>query len=428
MRLSSRGIVLTSLAPLGERRNIYDTSPSDDFFPIAIMMRIEKYNGCCDNCSSILLKRSLLSIVFTIGTEMQHINKKNNSFAIAVATLLTFIIMAAVSNITTTPAATATTTTTTSNTTMPSSSGIVLSSQPIYQESTPPGNVIPINQTHIGATHTGNGTLTLPDSNQTINTTSNGTAIASLATPSAIAKTTIRAPNGETATITIYEIIQFNNPTEAPLGGGKGIKIIIFHTNSTGMLAPLDGVIAAAINIIQPNGESELTAWRWESGIPLPTTGTPSNTTMDESSPLSPMNTTTTTTTANATTAASDTNTTGTASEEQGEGEQQQCQLELMTNEETFGLGDSVTLTVTNGGDEDLEFSNSILGLEIENQDTGEAYPLFSAQAIITLEPGESRTSELSYEVLVSEIGTGIIKASVSSDEGCLASTTFTLA
>ena len=119
--------------------------------------------------------------------------------------------------------------------------------------------------------HTGNGTLTLPNSNQTISTISNGTAIASLATPSAIAKTTITAPNGETATITIYEIIQFSNPTEAPLGGGKGIKIIIFHTNSTGMLAPLDGVIAAGINDIQPNGESELTAWRWESGIPLST-------------------------------------------------------------------------------------------------------------------------------------------------------------
>jgi hypothetical protein len=138
--------------------------------------------------------------------------------------------------------------------------------------------VTPINQTHISATHTGNGTLTLPNSNQTINTTSNGTAIASLATPSAIAKTTIRAPNGETATITIYEIIQFSNPTEAPLGGGKGIKIIIFHTNSTGMLAPLDGVIASGINDIQPNGESELTAWRWESGIPLSTNMTTTST------------------------------------------------------------------------------------------------------------------------------------------------------
>jgi hypothetical protein len=147
--------------------------------------------------------------------------------------------------------------------------GIKLSPQPIYQESVPPGNVTPINQTHIAATHTGNGTLTLPNSNQTINVISNGTAIFSFATPSAIAKETIRAPNGETATLTFYEIIQFSNPTEAPLGGGKGIKIIIFHTNSTGMLAPLNGVIAAGINDLQPNGESELTAWRWESGIPL---------------------------------------------------------------------------------------------------------------------------------------------------------------
>src|SRR5215203_1736243 len=159
------------------------------------------------------------------------------------------------------------------------SSGIKLSPQPIYQESTPPGKVTPINQTHISATHIGNGTLTLPNSNQTINVISNGTAIASLATPSAIAKTTIRAPNGETATLTFYEIIQFSNPTEAPLGGGKGIKIIIFHTNSTGMLAPLDGVIAAGINDIQPNGESELTAWRWESGIIPPSLSTNTNTT-----------------------------------------------------------------------------------------------------------------------------------------------------
>ena len=166
-------------------------------------------------------------------------------------------------------AATSTPNSPTATTTNTSTGIIRLSPQPIYQESTPPGIVTPINQTHISATHIGNGTLRLPNSNQTISTISNGTAIASLATPSAIAKTTIRAPNGETATLTIYEIIQFSNPTEAPLGGGKGIKIVIFHTNSTGVLAPLDGVIAAGINNIQPNGESELTAWRWESGIPL---------------------------------------------------------------------------------------------------------------------------------------------------------------
>jgi hypothetical protein len=265
---------------------------------------------------------------------MTHLNNKNNNnhpiaTATTISVLAIVIILVSTSIVTPAAASPTTTTTTAGNTTTTSSgpsSGIKLSSQPIYQESTPPGNVTPINQTHISATHTGNGTLTLPNSNQTINTTSNGTAIASLATPSAIAKTTIRAPNGETATITIYEIIQFNNPAEAPLGGGKGIKAIIFHTNSTGMLAPLDGVIAVGMNIIQPNGESELTAWRWESGIPLPTTGTPSNTTMDESSPPSSMNETTTTTTNATTIAADDSNATAVAPSEEEVVEEQQQQ------------------------------------------------------------------------------------------------------
>jgi hypothetical protein len=230
---------------------------------------------------------------------MTHLNNKNNNnHLIATATTISVlaIVIILVSTSIVTPAAASPTTTTAGNTTTTSSepsSGIKLSSQPIYQESTPPGRVTPINQTHISATHIGNGTLTLPSSNQTISTISNGTAIASLATPSAIAKTTIRAPNGETATITIYEIIQFSNPAEAPLGGGKGIKIVIFHTNSTGMLAPLNDVIAAGINTIQPNGESELTAWRWESGIPLMTNMT---TTSTNAAPTSETNVTATTT------------------------------------------------------------------------------------------------------------------------------------
>ena len=113
---------------------------------------------------------------------MTHLNdKNNNNHPIATATTICVlaIVIILVSTSIVTPAAaspTTTTTTTAGNTTTTSSgpsSGIKLSSQPIYQESTPPGNVTPINQTHIGATHTGNGTLTLPNSNQTINTTSN---------------------------------------------------------------------------------------------------------------------------------------------------------------------------------------------------------------------------------------------------------------
>src|SRR5918997_6534525 len=212
---------------------------------------------------------------------------------------------------------------TTATTATNTSSGIKLSPQPIYQESTPPGSVTPINQTHIAATHTGNGTLTLPNSNQTINVISNGSAIASLATPSAIAKETIRAPNGETATTTFYEIIQFSNPAEAPLGGGKGIKIIIFHTNSTGMLAPLDGVIAAGINDLQPNGESELTAWRWESGIPLSTSATATTTPAEDSHPMEE--------TPTATDATADDTTATAPPVEGGEGEEEEQQQQQQT-------------------------------------------------------------------------------------------------
>jgi hypothetical protein len=366
---------------------------------------------------------------------MHLINRKNNSYVIAaasVATLLTFAIVAAaaVSNIANTiiPAlATTTTTTTTSNatTTTTSPSEIDLSPEPVHQEQQTLVSENPINQTHTQFTFSGNGTLNLQNGTEPISITSTGSVIAAM-DGTAVGEEVLTTEDGiESATAKFYSIGRFNMGD----GSGKSILIALVHTNSTGQLAPLNGAIVAGEVEFLPVGTSLITLWEWQSGIPLPTTDTASNTTMDESSsPPSPMNTTTTTTTANATTAASDTNTTGTASEEQGEGEQQQCQLELRTDGDTFGLGDSVTITLTNGGDEALKFSNSILGLEIENQDTGEAYPLFSAQAIISLEPGESRTTKFSYEVLVNEIGTGTIEASVSSDDGCLASTTFTLA
>jgi hypothetical protein len=364
---------------------------------------------------------------------MHLINKKNNSYVIAatsVATLLTFaIVAAAVSSIANTiiPAsATTTTTTTTSNAaTTTSPSEIELSPEPVHQEQQTLVSENPINQTHTQFTFSGNGTLNLPNGTEPISITSTGSVIAAM-DGTAVGEEVLTTEDGtENATAKFYSIGRFNMEDSS----GKSILIALVHTNSTGQLAPLNGAIVTGEVEFLPVGTSLITLWEWQSGIPLPTS-TSTTTTAMEAPPQT--NTTTMTTTTNATTTAiADTNaTTSTAPEEQGEGEgeQQQCQLELMTNEETFELGESVTINVTNGGDEALEFSNSILGLEIENQDTGEAYPLFSAQAIITLEPGESRTSELSYEVLVSEIGTGTIEASVSSDEGCSASTTFTLA
>jgi hypothetical protein len=156
--------------------------------------------------------------------------------------------------------------TTNATTATTSSSGIKLSPQPIYEERSPPGSVTPINQTHGILTFTGSGMLTLPNTKQTINTTSNGTGIISFATSSGYAKETIRTENGETGTATSYEIVQFNNPAAAPEGGGKGIVTSVFQTNSTGMLAPLNGVIAAGIDELSPSGESHVTLWRWENG------------------------------------------------------------------------------------------------------------------------------------------------------------------
>lgn len=214
---------------------------------------------------------------------MTHLNNNNNNNNHPIATATTIsvlaiviilvstsiVIPAAASPTTTTTTAGNTTTTTTSS---EPSSGIEVSSQPIYQKQTPPANVIPINQTHVAATHSGNGTLTLPNSTQTIKTSViNGTAIVSLATSSALIKETLRAENGEIVTVTAFGIYQFNNPAAALQAGGKGIVTAILQTNSTGILAPLNGMILAGIDDFTSDGNSRVTLWRWESGIPLPT-------------------------------------------------------------------------------------------------------------------------------------------------------------
>ena len=102
-------------------------------------------------------------------THMTHLNNKNNNnhpMATTISVLAIVIILVSASIVTPAAASPTTTTTTAGNTTTTSSepsSGIEISSQPIYQKQTPPANVIPINQTHVAATHSGNGTLTLPN-------------------------------------------------------------------------------------------------------------------------------------------------------------------------------------------------------------------------------------------------------------------------
>src|ERR671917_616197 len=125
-------------------------------------------------------------------------------------------------------------------------------------------SAIPINQTHISATFSGNGTWTLPNTTDTINFTTEGTAIIALETHSVQAEETLTTEQGETATATFYEIAKFDPATA---GEGKGLTMALIETDSTGMLAPLNSTILAGISDMQPNGETSVILWEWESGV-----------------------------------------------------------------------------------------------------------------------------------------------------------------
>jgi hypothetical protein len=153
---------------------------------------------------------------------------------------------------------------TTRTNTTDTSSGIQLSPQPVMQEQTTTTSTVPINQTHMSATFSGNGTLTIPDTTETINVTTNGTAVIALETHSVQAEETLMTEQGETATATFYEIAKFDPATA---GEGKGLTMALIETDSTGTLAPLNGTIVAGISDMQPNGETSVTLWEWESGI-----------------------------------------------------------------------------------------------------------------------------------------------------------------
>jgi hypothetical protein len=209
---------------------------------------------------------------------MHRLNNKNENNVIvttAAATIFTLTIIVVALSMITTPVAAATTTTTTtatSNTTTTTSptsttsfspSGIELSPNPIQQERIRTTSQIPINQTHLSITYSGNGTLTVPNTTETINITANGSGIVSLMDQSVYGKETIRTEDGQTATSTFYEIVQLDPAT----GEGKGITMGVIHTDSTGTIAPLNGMILVGMDDIQPNGEEDITIWEWESGI-----------------------------------------------------------------------------------------------------------------------------------------------------------------
>ena len=241
------------------------------------------------------------------------------SFLLVAASLLGFssVIPTVTATTATADDDTATTTTTTS-----SQAGIIeLSPEPVYQERQISVSETAINQTHVELAVSGEGTLTLPNTTETISTTSTGSLILSLDSTGAGKEVITTEDGSESATATIYAIARFG------MEGGRGITIALLDTDSTGRLAPLDGMILAGQFEIPPPPEEAalITLWEWQSGIPLPTGTTTATTPTEEPSPL----TDTTTTTTNATTTgADDTNAATTAApapeEEEGRGEEQQ--------------------------------------------------------------------------------------------------------
>jgi len=185
--------------------------------------------------------------------------KRNNTKVTAATSILTLAIIIVASNMAVGPAL--------ATTTLPSSqSGIELSSsQPVYQTQEKLVSQSPINQTHAEFVVSANGTLTLPNATETIRTTSTKSGIVSMVDGTFAGKEILTTEDGnENATATIYEIIRFNMET----GNGTGVAIALFHTNSTELLAPLDGMILTGRGELYTDETGLHSLWKWQSGIP----------------------------------------------------------------------------------------------------------------------------------------------------------------
>ncbi len=187
-----------------------------------------------------------------------HDKRRNNTKVTSSTSILTVAIIMAVSNMVVTPALAITTSTA-------SQSGIE-SQQPIYQTQEKLVSQSPINQTHAEFVVSANGTLTLPNGTETIRTTSTKSGIVSMMDGTFAGKEilTTEEDGNESATATIYEIIRFNMET----GNGTGVAIALFHTNSTELLAPLDGMILTGSGELYTDETGLHSLWKWQSGIP----------------------------------------------------------------------------------------------------------------------------------------------------------------
>jgi hypothetical protein len=166
-------------------------------------------------------------------------------------------------------------------------SALELSAQSIWDEQATSTSVTPINATHRVATFIGNGTMTVPDTGETINMTNNGTAFISFVpgytdTVSAYGREYVFSEDdNDTTAITFNEIIRYDPATFE----GLGLVIAVFDNNATDSLAPFNGMMVVGTHEEDPSTQAAtIRLWEWESGIPIPTMTSAINSTLEESS------------------------------------------------------------------------------------------------------------------------------------------------
>jgi hypothetical protein len=190
------------------------------------------------NSFILLSSSSMMTATTTVAAQEEEIIINNNNTA------------------TTEPTTAATTdgdTNTTAISSTPlSSSEIHLSPQPIWEERVRNTGETPFNQTHSIISFFGNGTLTVPDTGETIDVTNTGTSYG---------RESFFAEDGDSTAITFYEIVK-EDPAALQT---RGITTAVFDSNGTGSLAPFNGMIVVGLHEEQPNEEGvTMTLWKWE--------------------------------------------------------------------------------------------------------------------------------------------------------------------
>jgi hypothetical protein len=136
------------------------------------------------------------------------------------------------------------------------------------------GRYTPVSQTTINETQQlqiifeGSTTITLPNSTETITTRDRGEGIITFLPGGGVIRGQIQLTTedgSETTTADITEYFLSEAPTT--------ISLVYFSTNSSGVLVPLNNMIAVSLDEEQPNGNIVARGFEWKGGCGAPIIG-----------------------------------------------------------------------------------------------------------------------------------------------------------